>query len=173
LKNNFIITLILILGFGQVFFSQEKEGLDLGNISGNTQIIAQYYNEDTLINAALPDHIMGMNSFTNINYTRGNFRAGIRYETYLNPLEGYPSGFSGSGIGYRFASWKNEKIDITVGNFFEQFGSGMILRAYEEPNLGLNNGLDGIKVKYEPYKGISLTGLIGQQRVAFDNGFQN
>jgi hypothetical protein len=173
LKNNFIITLLLILGCGEVFFSQEKEGLDLGNISGNTQIIAQYYNEDTLINAALPDHIMGMNSFTNINYTRGDFRAGIRYETYLNPLEGYPSGFSGSGIGYRFASWKNEKIDITVGNFFEQFGSGMILRAYEEPNLGLNNGLDGIKVKYEPYKGISLTGLIGQQRVAFDNGFQN
>ena len=42
--------MILILGFGQVFFSQEKEGLDLGNISGNTQIIAQYYNEDTLIN---------------------------------------------------------------------------------------------------------------------------
>ena len=86
-------------------YSQESNDLDLGNISGNTQVIAQYYNEDTLINAALPDHIMGLNSFTNINYSRGKFNAGIRYETYLNPLEGYPSGFSGTGIGYRYANW--------------------------------------------------------------------
>ena len=173
MKKKFFITSVLVIGFGQLMYSQESNDLDLGNISGNTQVIAQYYNEDTLINAALPDHIMGLNSFTNINYSRGKFNAGIRYETYLNPLEGYPSGFSGTGIGYRYANWKNESLNITIGNFFEQFGSGTILRAYEEPNLGLNNALDGIKIKYEPYKGINLTGLIGKQRVAFADGLQN
>ena len=54
------------------------------------------------------DHIMGFNGFTNLNYNRGNFTAGVRFESYLNTLEGYPTTFQGTGLGYRYANWKNE-----------------------------------------------------------------
>ena len=81
---------------------------------------------------------MGLNSFTNINYNRGAFSAGIRYESYLNPLSGYPTSFNGTWLGYRYASWKKDNLSVTVGNFYEQFGSGMILRNYEERNLGID-----------------------------------
>ena len=39
---------------------------------------------------------------------------------------------------------ENEDLDVTIG-FYEQYGSGMILRAYEERQLGIDNALDGIK----------------------------
>ena len=57
------IKLLLVLNcifLGQYFvLSQSDENnVDLGTFSGNIQAIAQYYQEDTLINAALPEQIM-------------------------------------------------------------------------------------------------------------------
>lgn len=168
---------LLFLGaiaFSNAFYCQNNDKpVDAGTFSGNIQAISQYYQEDSLINAALPDHIMGFNGFTNLNYNRGNFTAGVRFESYLNTLEGYPTTFKGTGLGYRYANWKNEDIDITIGSFYEQYGSGMILRAYEERQLGIDNALDGVKVKYNPYKGIYLKGLVGKQRHFFNDGLTN
>ena len=164
----FGISVSLLLSM--ISFSQEK---DLGTVSGNFQTISQYYNEDTLINAILPDHKMGLNSFANVNYNRGNFSAGIRYESYLNPIEGYPTSFNGTGLGYRYANWKNKSLDVTIGNFYEQYGSGLILRAYEERNLGIDNALDGVKIKYTPYQGIYLKAFTGKQRYIFEDGLTN
>lgn len=166
----------LFLVIGMLFFSfisNAQEEKDLGTISGNIQVLSQLYKKDTAINAILPVHKLGSNSFANINYSRGNFNAGIRYESYLNHIEGYPTTFNGTGLGYRFVNWKNEDLDVTVGNFYEQFGSGMILRAYEERNLGIDNAFDGIKLKYTPYKGIYLKGFIGKQRHRFEDGLKN
>lgn len=167
------LLIMLVLFKGQAFFSQDRAPVDLGRISGNVQVISQLYNEDSIIGAALPDFKMGLNSFANINYNRGDFAAGIRYESYLNPLSGYPTTFNGTGLGYRYLSWKKEDLSVTVGNFYEQFGSGMILRSYEERNLGIDNAFDGIGVKYNPYKGIYLKGLVGKQRHQFNDGFEN
>ena len=43
----------------------------------------------------------------------------------------------------------------------------MILRAYEERNLGYDNAFDGIRLKYTPAKGIYLKSLVGRQRLFF------
>jgi hypothetical protein len=171
--NYYLLPFKLVLLSGQVFFAQEENNTNLGNVSGNIQSVVQYYNADSLINAANPDHKMGANSFVNLNYNKGNFNAGIRYESYLNPLEGYPTTFQGTGLGYRYANWRNEDLEVTVGHFYEQFGTGMILRVFEERQLGIDNALDGIKLKYNPYKGIYLKGLIGKQRHYFQDGFVN
>jgi hypothetical protein len=40
---------------------------------------------------------------------------------------------------------KRTMVGVTIGNFYDQFGSGMIFRAYEERQLGIDNSLDGIK----------------------------
>ena len=138
-------TALLVSFTGQVFFAQNNNNEAV--ISGNFSSTVQYYNEDSLINAAEPDHKLGANSFANINFNKGNFSAGVRLESYLNPLEGYPIGFNGSGIGYRYANWNNDGLDVTVGNFYDQFGSGMILRIWESRQLGIDNAMDGLKVK--------------------------
>jgi hypothetical protein len=145
----------------------------IGNINGNVEITAQYYLEDETINAALPQEVMGLNAYTNLIFSRGDFNAGIRYESYLGPLAGYPQGFSGTGLGYRYASYSKEELSVTIGNFYEQYGSGMLLRSYEERSLGLDNALDGIKASYQVHDGLRLSGLVGKQRLAFDDGLVN
>jgi len=171
MKLRLVILLTLL-----IFFIVNINGQDLkspGVISGNIQTIGQYYQEDSIINAALPEHLYGFNGFANINYQKGDFRAGIRYESYLNTLEGYPTSFSGTGIGYRYLSWKNDNVGITIGNFYDQFGSGMIFRAYEERQLGIDNSLDGIRLIYQPVNGLYLKGMVGKQRHVFMDGLVN
>ena len=170
MKINFFIKLGFLILFASKIIGQNNSN---GLVSGNIQTIGQYYQEDTIINAALPEHLYGFNGFANINYQKGDFRAGIRYESYLNTLEGYPSTFSGTGIGYRYLSWNNDNVGVTIGNFYDQFGSGMIFRAYEERQLGLDNSLDGIRINYEPLKGVNLKGMIGKQRHRFEDGLIN
>ncbi len=171
MKNTTFFFLLILFLWSNKLISQENS--NQGIISGNIQTIGQYYQEDTLINAALPDHQYGFNGFANINYQKGDFRAGIRYESYLNTLEGYPVSFNGTGIGYRYLAWEKDKLGVTIGNFYDQFGSGMILRAYEERQLGIDNSLDGIRLKYEPVKGMYLKAMIGKQRYQFVDGLVN
>jgi hypothetical protein len=171
MKNTTLFYLLILFLWSNKLISQENS--NQGIISGNIQTIGQYYQEDTLINAALPDHQYGFNGFANINYQNGDFRAGIRYESYLNTLEGYPISFNGTGIGYRYLAWEKDKLGVTIGNFYDQFGSGMVLRAYEERQLGIDNSLDGIRLKYEPIKGMYLKAMIGKQRYQFVDGLVN
>ena len=69
-----------------------------GYINGNIQVLWQQYNEDSLIGAQVPAEKTGLNAFGNLLYTKGNFSAGIRYETYLPSVLGYPGRFKGTGI---------------------------------------------------------------------------
>ena len=146
-----------------------EQVLNRGEIRGNFQIEAQYYVEDSVTGAQEVPEDLRSNAFLNLIYTNGDFSAGIRYESYLNALLGYPEGYNNNnGITYRFASFTQDKLSVTVGNFYEQFGTGVVLRAYEERGLGYDNALDGIRVKYKLAKGLNLTGIIGKQRIFFD-----
>lgn len=144
--------------------------LNLGEIHGNIQMDAQYYIPDSTIGAPDVPEKMLSNGFANIIYTRGKFSAGIRYESYLNALQGFDARYQGNGIEYRFANYKSDALEITVGNFYQQFGSGLVLRSYEERGLGFDNALDGFRIKYEPIKGVYLTGLNGKQRSFMTQG---
>lgn len=144
--------------------------LSNGKIRGNFQLDMQYYQEDTIIGAQdVPEKILS-NGFLNLVYTNGSFSTGVRYESYLNALLGFPTGYQGNGITYRFASFERDNLNITVGNFYEQFGNGLIFRAYEERGLGYDNMMDGIRLKYRFKKGLTLTGVTGRQRIFFDYG---
>lgn len=161
---------VLALVIAGAFFSFKAKAQDEGRLSGNFQMDAQYYFIDSLIGAPVVPEKVLMNGFANINYVKGNFRAGLRYESYLNTIQGFPEGYRGNGVPFRYAGYTKDELDVTVGNFYEQFGSGLILRAYEERALGLDNAFDGIRVKYEAAPGVNLTGLIAKQRLFFTTG---
>jgi hypothetical protein len=168
--KKYILSLIAVCSC-LTFIAQEQD--DELQISGNFQVLAQSYNEDSLIRADVPDELMTLNSFANIIARKGNFQAGLRYESYLPSQLGYPTNFKGSGIGYRFASFKDDGIAITVGNFYEQFGNGLTLRSFEDRNLGLENALDGVRVVIEPIKGFTVKGVYGKMRLDFNGRIIN
>jgi len=157
-----LLTLNINIGYSQL--------TEQARINGNFQMDAMLYNSDSLLGAPEVSEKILSNSFLNINYYKANFSAGLRYEAYLNTLSGFNKKNDGTGIPYYFLRYKKDNLDITIGSFYEQFGNGLTLRAYENWNLGYDNNIRGVRLKYNLLKGIYLTGLIGKQRVYFDQG---
>lgn len=151
-------------------FTTISKAQDLGSFSGNFEFSTQFYQEDSLIGAIKPQEGALSNGFLNLLYNRDRVSAGVRYEAYLNPLLGYPPGFKGQGIAYRFASYRGDNYTITAGNFYEQFGSGMILRSYNSPGLGFDNALDGFRLTFQPHPAVNFKLLWGKQRNFFNLG---
>ncbi|MDE6806918.1 MAG: hypothetical protein K2I98_00435, partial [Prevotella sp.] len=87
-----------------------------------------------------------------------------RLEYLEYPLPGFEKDFKGWGIASLYARLHLKKFEATIGNFYEQFGSGFILRTYEDRNLGIDNSLLGVRVVAEPFKGVTVKALTGFQR---------
>ncbi|MFN9777365.1 MAG: DUF6029 family protein [Candidatus Kapaibacterium sp.] len=141
-----------------------------GTVRADFELQAQTYRADSLIGAPKVPERMLTAGFLNLLYTKDNLSVGMRYEAYMNPLQGVDPRYSGSGIPYRFARYVKGDLDVTVGNFYEQFGSGMILRTYEERALGFDNSIDGVRVKSTALQGVTVTALAGRQRSFFALG---
>ena len=162
-----IMCLVFVSGAQKL---QAQQSNVMSNITGNFEVSSQYYKPDSAILAPdVPEKLLS-NGFFNLNYESGNFKAGLRYESYLNALQGFDPNYRGSGITYRFAQFTKDEITITVGNFYDQFGNGLIFRSYEERALGVDNAMDGLHIKYNPYKGIVLKGFVAEQRNFFAKG---
>ncbi|MFA7082746.1 MAG: DUF6029 family protein [Bacteroidales bacterium] len=164
MKKTGLILLLVIISSNA--FSQ---GIFGGKVTGNFQMDLQMSKEDTVIGAEKVNEKALMNAFTNILYTNGDFSAGMRFEAYLNPILGFDKQYKGAGFAYRFASYKKDFLEITAGNFYEQFGSGLVFRSYEERNLGLDNAMDGLKVVARPINGLTIKGVIGKQRYYWED----
>lgn len=172
-KVTFFILMLMLTLFVCGYHASAQQGiLENASISGSLQTDAQYYVPDKamgITDSTLNGNVFGMNTSGELNYSVGNFRAGMRFEAYTPALKGFDTRAKGVGIPYFYASYSNKYIDATIGDFYEQFGCGFALRAYQEWNLGYDNAIRGAKVTLRPYKGIKVTGLTGYQRFFWNN----
>ncbi len=94
--------------------------------------------------------------------------AGARFQFTKWPLPGFDEktmpGFAGWGIPYFWVTGKYKWFEVTAGDFYEQFGSGLILRTYQERSLGVDGAIRGGRVRFNPGKGFYVTGLVGRER---------
>ena len=90
--------------------------------------------------------------------------AGVRLEFTEYPLPGFEKDFEGWGVPHFWVKGRVGKFELTGGTFYEQFGSGFILRTYEERSLGIDNSLLGGRIVVKPLKGVTLKALSGVQR---------
>ena len=161
--------LFLTMMVSAALTANAQHQLGNGRISGDFSLNGMYYMPDELIGADDVDSKVRANAFLNLLYSNGGFSAGLRYEYYQFPLIDFEKiKYKGQGITYFFADYKNDFIQVTAGNFYEQFGNGLTLRAYEDRQLGIDNSLLGARVRVTPYKGIRLTGVWGMERLNFE-----
>ena len=149
------------------FFTNAQDLIRGSQVSGSFEADAQYYLKDSkmgITDSSLDGRLSRLNGFTEINYSFKNFSAGMRFEAYLPPLVGFDTHYEGYGVPYWFLNYKNDKLEITAGNFYEQFGNGMALRTWQEWTLGYDNSLRGLRVKFTPVDGITVKGVWGVQR---------
>lgn len=150
---------------GAIGFSQDN-GYFFGGLESNSQWLL----DDEDFDFIAPEDQFRANNYLQLNYSLGKFTAGVQYESYLpSALLGYSPTWDGqNGIGTYYLNFKNESLDITGGYFYEQFGSGLILRTWEDRQLGINNALKGVRVKFSPSATFDMTGVYGQTRNGFD-----
>ena len=167
LRTPFVLCVAILACFSTPTFAQ---GILGGHVTGNIQLDGQISRRDTIIGSNdVPEKLL-TNARADILYTNGDFSAGLRYEAYLNPMLGFNNQYKGQGIANYFVSYKTQDFAITAGHYYEQFGNGLTLRAYEDRYLGLDNALFGLNVMYRPWKGVTFKGLIGRQRVYWGMG---
>lgn len=104
------------------------------------------------------------NTFADVNVMSEHIDAGARFEFLKHPLPGFEKDYKGWGVPYFYLKTHFKNWDLTLGNFYEQFGSGFILRTYEERTLGIDNSLLGGRLTIKPLPGVSIKALSGKQR---------
>ena len=104
------------------------------------------------------------NTYAELQLQSNYVDAGARLEYLEHPLPGFENDFEGWGVPNFWVKGHLGNQELTVGTFYEQFGSGFILRTYEERSLGIDNSLLGGHLVLRPTKGVTLKALSGKQR---------
>jgi hypothetical protein len=140
--------------------AEERKWLFSGKIE--TDIVVPQ--KDTVIGAGDYKQAILSNTYVDLSLAYKNqLRGGLRFEMYEDPLPGFDAAYKGEGIPFFFLTetWRN--WELTAGHFYEEFGSGMILRLYEDRSLGIDNSLRGGKLVYRS-KLLNVKLLGGSQR---------
>lgn len=139
---------------------------DLGKkivLKGSVQSDVLFPQEDSKIDAHR-DNWSLTNTYAEMHLMSKYFSAGARFEGLEHPLPGFEPGFKGRGVPYFYFAGQYKGLELTVGDFYDQFGSGLIFRTYEERSLGIDNSLRGGRLLVKSFNGVNLKLLGGKQR---------
>ncbi|MFI3286147.1 MAG: DUF6029 family protein [Rikenellaceae bacterium] len=137
----------LLLSAVALSLSAVGSAQDKGRVSGSFESNSIYYIEDTATGANAP-YAIGSNNYLKVDYTLGRLSAGIQAEYYPEVLQGFQDEFKGFAIPTKYIAWNDTNYSVTIGDYYEQFGSGLVLRSWEDRQLGHNNSLGGARVTF-------------------------
>ncbi|MBR5255326.1 MAG: hypothetical protein IKV62_00940 [Bacteroidales bacterium] len=159
MRRQVIVALLLCAGcLPSALMAQDK-----GSVTGSLESNSIYYLDDSVIGS--PEHPWGSNNYFKLDYAKGGFSAGLQAEYYPQALAGYPAELKGAGLTGLYAAWNGDWLEATAGSFFEQLGSGILLRTWEDRELGLNNALMGGRITFHtPNRGVSFKVLGGMPK---------
>jgi hypothetical protein len=160
-----ILTFIIIsLSLSTAIAQEEQKGVTL---SGSIQSDVLLPQDDEKIGAKKTDDFL-TNTYIDLQLLSKHIDAGARLEYLEHPLPGFENDFKGWGLPNFWVKGKLGSNELTLGTFYEQFGSGFILRTYEERSLGIDNSLLGGRLVLKPTPGVVLKALSGRQRRYWD-----
>lgn len=159
--------IIILISASVAMQSIGAQNNDKGTLSGNFRSIAQGYDRDDRIGASTEVYKKQKSSadaWLFLNYSIKDYSFSLRYDLFNNsPLMNPQGVYNKQGIGFWQVSKTFGALNFTAGYFYDQFGSGMIFRAYEERTLGLDYAIQGMRVKYN-YKNLAIKAFAGQQK---------
>jgi hypothetical protein len=169
MKKIFLLILVILNAnvFGQT--DENKSEKTKFNFFGGFESNSQWYTNDTERGISHPEDPFRSNNYLNFNLNYGKWSAGIQGEAYApNALLNYNPKYNETNVATYYLNYKSSKLDVTAGYFYEQFGSGLLLRSWEDRSLGINNAIRGGKVTYTPNDNLLFTALYGKHRTGFD-----
>lgn len=168
-----LLGMILWLLLTATISTAQTQNNDGGTLSGNLQANGNFFIRDSLIGAAnTPQYdrqLYGADAWLNLRYSNWGFDFGLRFDLFNNSNLLNPTGsFTGEGIGRWFVRKKIDKFDISVGYLYDQVGSGIIFRAFEQRPLLIDNALYGARLAYDIADDWQIKVFTGRQKQQFD-----
>ena len=140
-----------------------------GQLSGSFETNTIGYVNDAAISALTPDDHFGSNNYLKADYTYGRFSAGLQADAYLPALQGYELGqqpdYRKFYLSSKYIQWQDKNYSVMVGDIFDQFGNGLVLRSFEDRQLGFNNSIEGIRASYDFGGYVQVKALYGRPRL--------
>ncbi|MBI1344367.1 MAG: redoxin domain-containing protein [Terrimonas sp.] len=154
---------------------EQKDNIT-GQLSGSFESYTQWYQEDTKINATLPADRIGSNNFLKLDYGYKQFSAGIQFESYLPSIPQFFDQFTilnESKLVNKYFRYATKNFSVQAGDFYEQFGSGLVFRSWENRQIGINNALEGANIFIQPLRFVKIKAVYGRQRKLFEHANSN
>ncbi|MCB9262233.1 MAG: hypothetical protein H6607_07660 [Flavobacteriales bacterium] len=161
---NKLFLLIVLLSLSVVSVAQDK-----GVFSGNFQSNFSVFVIDSAIGAYEPpqysSQISSAEAWLFTNYQIKGFSLSARYDLFNNSNLLNPTGtFSGHGMGFWQIKKSIDKLTLTAGSFYDQFGSGLIFRSYESRLIGIDYAIEGIHARYDINDNFFIKAFTGNQK---------
>ncbi|MFN3530626.1 MAG: DUF6029 family protein [Bacteroidia bacterium] len=145
-----------------------------GVITGDLEVFQNFFFLDSaILSDPIPpqyyQQLSSTDAWLNLNYRKDDLTIGVRFDLFLN--SGLRNPYivqNNQGIGFWFARKKLDKLELTVGNFYDQFGNGITFRAYEARGQNLDYAMFGMHARYELSKNWMLKGFVGRQKFLFE-----
>ena len=153
-----LTTFLFVVGGCLAVFGQQ--GVTLHGTVQSDVLLPQ---SDSAIGAEKTGDVL-TNTYVDLQLQSQYVDAGVRMEYLEHPLPGFERDFAGWGVPHFWVKGRLGCAELTAGTFYEQFGSGFILRTYEERSLGIDNSLLGGRLVLKPTKGVTIKALSGRQR---------
>jgi hypothetical protein len=139
-----------------------------GDFSSNVSIYDYDENIGTNTTQYLREH-SSAESWLFLNYRQNNIHLEARFDMFLNsPLLDPEEAYTEAGIPFFAATIDLDRLRVTAGSFYDQYGSGIIFRAYEDRLLGLDYAIQGVRARYRLTDDLSLSAFAGRQKHRFD-----
>lgn len=146
-----LLCLVALPSFAEEGADKKK---DWGYVTGSLESTNHIYVEDEVNNfypssyMQLKEGVFASNDYLKLDYYKGALSAGMQLEGYLPTLVGYPLSESTLALSNLYVSWREKSYSVTAGTFYEQLGSGLLFRSWEDRMLGLNNAMLGVRATY-------------------------
>ena len=152
------------------------EAQNEGVLSGNFQSNFSVFDLDSAIGAyESPQYFKEISSseaWLFLNYQIKGFSLSARYDLFNNSNLLIPTGsYSGHGLGYWQIKKSIKDLTLTAGSFYDQFGSGLVFRAYENRPIGLDYAVQGVHVRYDFSPTWMIKAFTGNQKGAIEERF--
>ena len=165
MKNMIACVVFLASVFSFNAMAEETpSGNSEGYVTGSFETNTNGYVKDDRTTATVPDGNFGSNNYLKLDYYNSRFTAGIQIEGYAPALVGYSSDLNGMNLTNYYVSWKDEDFSITAGTVYDQFGSGLLFRSWEDRAIGLNNAVTGARLTYSYNDILNVKAIWGMPR---------
>jgi len=144
-----------------------------GTLSGDLMMNVNFFQRDSSINAAnnplYDNYLSGGEGWLSLRYNYKGFTATVRADAFHNSnLYNPTQALRGFGIGAWSLSKEFKDLTITAGYIYDQIGSGVLFRAYEDRGLLIDNALAGLSLRYRLTDNITVKAFTGQHKFLFD-----